>query len=178
MPTRDQPLWYFGYGSNMCRGIFLGRRAMRPLATRTGRLDGHRLTFDLAIGDGERGVANLIADASAFTWGVLYQLTPAELERLDHTEGVQHGAYDRVPVTVVVTGGAAIAAVTYRSRHRRPGRKPSPRYMGLLLDGAREHALPEDYVRFLRAFPLAIDEREATQGTLPFGDAVDKKIES
>jgi cation transport regulator ChaC len=177
MPNRDEPLWYFGYGSNMCRAIFLGRRAMQPLATCCGRLDGHRLAFDLAIGDGERGVANLVVDANAHTWGVLYQLPPAELDRLDRTEGVPHGVYDRVPVTVVVTDEATIAAVTYRSRHRRPGRKPSPRYMGLLLDGAREQALPDDYVRFLRAFPLAIDERAAAQGTLPFGDAGDTKVE-
>ena len=31
--------------------------------------------------------------------------------------------------------------------------------MGLLLDGARKHGLPEDYVASLRAFELAHDER-------------------
>ena len=34
----SEPCWYFGYGSNMNRGIFEGRRAMRPLATRWGWL--------------------------------------------------------------------------------------------------------------------------------------------
>lgn len=56
--------------------------------------------------------------------------------------------------------GGSIAAYTYRSRYTAPGRKPSARYIGLLLDGAREHGLRVDYVRFLGSLDLAVDERE------------------
>lgn len=178
MSNDAQTLWYFGYGSNMCRETFLGRRQMRPLAIRTGRLDGHRLAFDLAIGDGERGVGNVVPDATAHVWGVLYQLTPGEFDRLDRTEGVPRGAYDRVSIEVVTSDGARVAAFTYRSRRRRAGRKPSARYMGLLLAGAREYALPEVYVRYLRGVPLAVDEREAAQGTLPFEGTTSRKTKS
>src|SRR5205807_3974084 len=69
-------LWYFGYGSNMSRSIFCERRGMRPLATRWGWLEGYRLCFNLPIGPGERGVANLEPEAGARTCGVLYLLTP------------------------------------------------------------------------------------------------------
>jgi cation transport regulator ChaC len=157
----DAPIWYFGYGSNMCRATFLGRRGMRPLETRTGRLDGYRLCFDLPIGPGERGVANVVADPAAFTWGVLYLLPPVELERLDRTEGVDRGFYQRLQIMVVCTGDTCVEAVTYCSPHGRPGRKPSARYLGLLLDGAREQALPDAWIAVLRAFELAIDERQA-----------------
>ena len=40
-----------------------------------------------------------------------------------------------------------------------PGRKPSRRYMGLLLSGARHYGLPDDYVAWLRNLDLAVDER-------------------
>ena len=43
--------------------------------------------------------------------------------------------------------------------NRTTGRKPSARYLGLLLEGAREHALPQDYLRRLEGLELAVDER-------------------
>jgi hypothetical protein len=54
----------------------------------------------------------------------------------------------------------AIEAFTYRSEHGKPGRKPSRRYMGLLLTGSRELGLPAPWVERLRAWPLATDERD------------------
>jgi hypothetical protein len=39
------------------------------------------------------------------------------------------------------------------------GRKPSRRYLRLLLDGAREHGLPEEWIRHLEGLELAVDER-------------------
>ena len=161
--TLDAPpsetIWYFSYGSNMHREIFASRRAMRPLATCCGHLENYRLCFNLPIGKGERGVANVEPETGARVCGVLYLLPPAEFDRLDRTEGVHFGAYDRIPVEVVTAGGERVGAFTYRSGRTREGRKPSPRYMGLLLDGARQHGLPAEYVGFLESFELARDER-------------------
>ena len=42
----------------------------------------------------------------------------------------------------------------------REGRKPSRRYLGLLLTGARHHGLPDEWVARLRGWPLAVDERD------------------
>lgn len=162
------PLWYFAYGSNMTLDIFRGRRALEPLETTWGWLAGYRLCFDIPVGPGERGVANLEADASARTCGVLYLLDPESAERLDRTEGVHNGVYHRLPVTVTTAPGDPVVAFAYHSARRRPGRKPSPRYMGLLLAGAREHGLPSDYVDYLCALPLARDERpEYAEGAAP-----------
>jgi cation transport regulator ChaC len=164
-PGEVDNLWYFAYGSNLCRATFLGRRRMRPLETRVGRLDGYRLCFDLAVGSGERAVANLIADPSAHVWGALYHLTSDQCQHLDRTEGVP-AVYSRRAITVVDAIGAAVAAFTYESALRRESRKPSPRYMNLLLSGAREHGLPQVYVDYLRSIGLARDEREEASGQL------------
>lgn len=153
--------WYFAYGSNMQRATFVERRGMRPTAVRRAYVDGRRLCFDLPIGPGERGVANLVADAAARTWGVVYRLEPEACDVLDRTEGVDRGFYRRIAIEATTDDGARLAAFAYQGEARDPRRKPSARYLGLLLAGARELGLPPDYVEWLAAFPLAVDERAA-----------------
>lgn len=162
----DALLWYFAYGSNLEPRTFLGRRGMRPLASRRVRLAGYRLVFDLPVGPGERGVANLRADAEAEVHGVVWQLRSAQADFLDRTEGVPQGAYRRRTVRPVDDAGAALEAFTYESPRSTDGRKPSARYLGLLLAGARHHDLPAAWIETLRAFPLAHDERLPPQGEL------------
>jgi cation transport regulator ChaC len=164
MTNETQELtWYLGYGSNMNRGIFENRRGMRPIRAEAALLEHYCLRFNLAVGSGERGVANLELQVRARTWGVLYLITTKQSELLDRTEGVPRGAYRRIPVSVTINSGEQIAAFTYQSDKIKPGRKPSPRYIGLLIDGAQEHGLPGDYLDYLRSFELAADERLMAQ---------------
>ncbi len=160
MSSGPAVLWYFAYGSNLDPGTFLGRRRMRPLHTRVAVLHGWRLVFDLPTGKGERAVANLRAAPGEHTVGVAYAISDEQARHLDRTEGVPR-AYRREAVELRTTRGPALRAFTYVSPHRHPGRRPSRRYMGLLLHGARHHGLPDAWVETLRAFPLAVDERSA-----------------
>src|SRR5262245_44283859 len=105
----DDTVWYFAYGSNMSPATFVGRRGMQPLATRWGWLAGYRLRFDLPIGPGERGCANVEHAADASVAGVLYRISHEDAERLDRTEAV----YRRVPVEVIADAGERVAAFTY-----------------------------------------------------------------
>ncbi len=163
MERRDEDLttlWYFAYGSNMSPAIFVDRRDMHPLDTRRARLDGYRLCFSLPVGPGERGVANVEQDAGAHVWGVAYLIDAAEGDRLDGSEGVRGGLYERVRVVLAVDDDR-VEAFTYRSSFASAGRKPSARYLGLLLEGAKRHGLPAEYVRDLEVLDLAVDERLA-----------------
>ncbi len=159
MTAAAELVWYFAYGSNMQRATFVGRRGMQPRISRPGRVDGFELRFDLPVGPGERGVANLAARAGASVHGVLHQITRAEADLLDRTEGVDRGYYQRLVVAVETVEGRE-DAFTYTSPHGVAGRKPSARYLGLLLEGAQEHGLPAEYMEQLNRLPLAIDERE------------------
>jgi len=154
-------LWYFAYGSNLDAATFFGRRRMDPLETRVGVLEDFALRFDLPVGPGERGVANVAPCRGDHVWGVLYLLADSEAERLDRTEGVHHGAYRRLSVEVRDSAGSLFSAFTYHSARGRAGRKPSRRYLGLLISGALYHGLPAEYVERLKRLPLAVDEREA-----------------
>jgi cation transport regulator ChaC len=152
-------LWYFAYGSNLDPGTFVGRRRMRPCESHVALLREHRLVFDLPIGDGERGVGNLLPSSGEVVYGVAYRITSDEAERLDRTEGVPH-AYRRLDVVVETLDESPLTAFTYLSPHRRSGRKPSERYLSLLLRGARHHGLPALYVSTLAELERAVDERE------------------
>ena len=156
-------VWYFAYGSNLDPRTFLGRRRMRPRDTRRGRLDGYALRFDLPVGPGERGVANVRADAEAHVDGVAYEITREQADFLDRTEGVPHGAYARIDVRIALDDSSSLAAFTYASERGDAGRRPSRRYLGLLLHGARHHELDAAWIAWLRSLPLAVDERETQQ---------------
>jgi cation transport regulator ChaC len=151
-------LWYFAYGSNMSRATFHERRGMVPLETHVASLEGFKLCFDIPVGPGERGVANLESAAAAVTHGVAYLLTIDDAERLDRTEGVPR-IYVRHPVSLWLADARTVHAFTYRGAISVPTRKPSARYLGLVLDGARTHGLPEAYIRALEDLELAVDER-------------------
>jgi len=58
--------------------------------------------------------------------------------------------------------GERINALAYQSSRTTSGRKPSPRYIGLLLEGARQLGLPDEWISYLEGLPLAIDERAAS----------------
>src|SRR4029077_19497703 len=124
-------------GSNMCAATFVERRGIRPLETRCARLDAHRLCFNLAIGPGERAVANVEADAGACTWGVAYLISAEQAEHLDRTEGVHGGAYTRAAVTIETVSGERLAAFTYRSARTREGRNPPAPHTRAPLRGDR-----------------------------------------
>jgi gamma-glutamylcyclotransferase len=154
-------LWYFAYGSNLHRAIFIERRKMQPLDVRWGWLDGYRLCFNIPVGPGERGVANVEPAPGARICGALYQLTATDFDRLDRTEGVHLELYRRVAVEVFTASAERINAFAYQSSVVTDGRKPSPRYIGLLVEGARQHGLPDEWISCLEGLPLAVDEREA-----------------
>jgi hypothetical protein len=162
----DGTVWYFAYGSNLAPSTFTGRRGIRPLDAQAGWIDDFSLCFDLPVGPGERGVANVSVCAGSRIWGVAYRITIEDAERLDRTEGVDRGYYRRAPVTVRrIVPAAALDAFTYQSGHGVAGRKPSARYIGIILEGARHHALPAEWIAYLEALELAVDERLAASGS-------------
>ena len=156
---RDGHLWYFAYGSNLDPDTFVGRRRMRPVSAICVCAHGHRLVFDLPVGPGERAVANLGPDPGFATWGVAYEITSEQAVWLDRTEGVPR-AYTRVALDVTAEDGSVVEAFSYGSSRGIDGRKPSPRYMGIILAGARHHGLPAHWIEWLESLELAVDERK------------------
>ena len=79
-------VWDFAFGANMHDSAFRERRGMRPIEWRAGRVRGYRLRFNLeGRPRGKAAPANISPDPNAEVWGVLYQITRADLVHLDST---------------------------------------------------------------------------------------------
>ena len=138
---------YFAFGANMARRVLVDRRGIEPIASRAAVVREFALRFGLrGLPYLEPAFATLVASSGSTVHGVLHTLRRVDLERLDRIEA----SYDRVDV-VAETSDGRFEATAYVARRLSRERIPSRRYLRLLIEGAREHGLPEDYVAELEA---------------------------
>ena len=158
--------WYFAYGSNLNRDIFCGRRRIQPRDTKKCYLSEFSLAFNLPVGSANRGVANLTYNPQKITWGVAYEISAAAGQRLDRSEGTHRGFYRRQSIIVTLDNKRELTAFTYMSTRHQSNRLPSARYLGLIVNGARYHGLPDTWINHLARWKLATDERISHQTEL------------
>ncbi len=155
---RKHDVFYFAYGSNMAESE-MKRRGKCPGAVVRGTayILNKKRVFNKRRG--KWGVpANIIKVSGTFGYGVLYELADeTECETLDRAEN----GYSRIDVRVRVLPDRRIFdAVTYEAEPEAVvDEGPTEReYRGLLLKGAREHNLPEDYILSLESVSVAKEQ--------------------
>ena len=139
---------YFAYGSNM-----LSKR----LRSRIGFvntlglafLKDRKVVFNKRGKDGS-GKANLVQSPGDITWGALYEINVEGLDKLDKLES----GYARVNIQVWLPGNNMVEAVTYISDNLTNDPRPYKWYKEIVLSGAREHNLPQDYIAYLEEIPV------------------------
>lgn len=143
--------WYFAYGSNLSTGQ-MKRRTGPIREPRRARLDGYRLAFNKRGSDGS-GKANIVPDAGATVWGSVYLCSPDALREMDSHEGIARGHYVHHRIRVRLDDGDELDAVTYIAGKSflDDSLTPSAEYLATILDGARQHRLPDDYIRSIEA---------------------------
>lgn len=140
---------YFAYGSNMS-GESMRAICADELFLGPARLAQHRLAFSRRSILTGTGVADIVPAHDREVWGALYAIGPSELERLDRKEGLGF-AYERCGVVVHTRDTLAHRAIAYSVVAKEPMEiGPSPEYLRLLIAGAVERSLPDEYVMFLR----------------------------
>jgi uncharacterized protein (TIGR00369 family) len=135
---------YFAYGSNMASAR-LRERAPAARALGATLLPGYAWRCNKRSADGT-GRANLVPERGAETWGVLYEIHERDWEALDRAEG----GYARIAVEVI-RDGVRGSAQTYVSDRIADAWSPAPWYLGLVIAGAREHALPPAWIAAIEA---------------------------
>lgn len=144
---------YFAYGSNLS-STRMRERVASARVVGPGRIADYRLALDKRGSDGS-GKANLVAEPGAGVWGVVYAIDAQDWTHLDaHEPG-----YDRIGVEVR-TPLRHLSAWTYRARIRTDDPVAFDWYKRLIVEGAREHGLPPEWLEALVALPERPDPRK------------------
>ena len=139
----------FAYGSNM---LTVRLRERCPSATPVGiaELNGYKLRWHKRSRDGS-GKCDIVPATSpeARVLGVLYRIAEYEKRDLDRAEGLGQG-YSEINIEVLCDG-KPIAAKAYQAADIDHSLRPFSWYRALVVAGAREHRIPEDYIALLEA---------------------------
>jgi gamma-glutamylcyclotransferase len=149
-------VWYFAYGSNLSKRRMLQRTGAIPISRQVFLRD-YRLAFNAHVG--QEFYANIMPLIGGMVHGVVYSCDEQAMTALDRYEGVAQGCYRRVGVEVETEGGERIRAAAYIAgeRYVSEGGVPSAFYLGLIISGAREHDLPEQYVHWIESYGVPDD---------------------
>lgn len=149
---------YFGFGSNMSL-LSLKAKGVTPLASQKAVLPGWRLRFNVQhFFRHEGGVGNIEYTGNLHdrVLGVLHQCSEDALALLDAAEAYGHG-YDRIEVDVLTQQPEqTTSALTYIGMPQFIDNSclPSRRYLNILLDGARQAGLDNEYIKTLSRQPI------------------------
>jgi len=148
----------FAFGSNMCSGRFRAYGVSPEGPGRAAVLPGHHLLFNKKSTDDKSGKANVAAQAGSDVWGVLYTIPDADLDKLDRGEG----GYRRVRSSLRLTDNTSTDAWVYVAKKPQndPPLRPYTWYKRFLVEGAREHSLPADYIANLESIIAVQDANE------------------
>lgn len=153
LPFVAQIMLVFSYGSNMLTARIKARvPSATPVAT--GCVTGRRFVFHKRSEDGSaKADAFHTGDCADKVWGVLFEVSTLEKPILDACEFLGVG-YDEQTVKVRLTDAREIRANLYVARPSAIefGLMPYSWYQQFVIQGAREHRLPSDYIEFLIRF--------------------------
>jgi len=138
-------VWYFAYGSNLCRARLLARIASARYQM-VGRLPGHDLRFHKRGRDGS-GKADAFRTESGddAVWDALIRIDPAQVPELDRHEP----DYERrVRPIEVPSAGTSYEAHTYVALPpvRDPSLRPFAWYRDMVVEGGTARGLPANYL--------------------------------
>ena len=145
---------YFAYGSNLKVERLRSRAGEVGLAG-IATLAGHRLSFAKRGKDGS-GKACCEVAIGDLVWGALYELSEAQLTALDTFEW----GYSPAVVSLQRSDGTQVEATTYHAERFTDDPTPYDWYKQLLVEGAREHGMPADWLARLEELPSKPDRRK------------------
>ncbi|KAK6185825.1 hypothetical protein SNE40_007973 [Patella caerulea] len=147
-----EKFYHFGYASNMLKERLL---VDRPNAYKkfvcVAKLQGYKLTFDRIWplpGDWHGPCATIRPDPEGVTWGVVWELETGDKAALKN----QECKLNDIDVIVEDQIGNKYTCLVFEmggSDH--PGERPSPQYKDIIIRGARQSGIPNDYITVLES---------------------------
>ena len=165
-------LYYFAYGSNMSTGRLRARvPSARPVFVT--QLRGHTLKFHKRSemdGSAKADAEHTGQDADV-VWGVVFELEADQKPDLDAAEGLHHG-YEEKQISLKDCAGQIYQAWVYfaSGSHKSATLKPFSWYLRFVVEGAKRHGLPHEYVELLERVESIEDrdlKRDARERGIP-----------
>jgi hypothetical protein len=144
-------MFYFAYGSNM-NWLQMQHRCPSSCFVCVARLPGYRFAIARHSRLRDCGTANVFAEAGSTVWGIVYEVSEADMLIMDSFED----GYSRHKSIVygIGTNNSMLEAIVYVAPKEVGVPLPNPEYKRLMLEGARYWQLPTDYC-------LMLDQLEA-----------------
>ncbi|MBV6306304.1 gamma-glutamylcyclotransferase [Candidimonas humi] len=137
---------YFAYGSNMLSSRLRERcPSARPVGV--AELPDHELRWHKRSKDNS-GKCDVVACQGKRVIGVLYRIEACDKKALDRAEGLGKG-YQEIEAHVLHDGNNVFAK-TYQATATDESLIPYEWYKALVIAGAQENGLPQDYVEQLK----------------------------
>lgn len=149
---KDDTFLYFSFGSNMLKARI---HINNPTAELVGpaKLQGYRLCYrpysgyDQATSYWRGAPASIDQDTNDHVWGVVWKLNKSDLEHLDS----QESSYHALEVAVTTPEGEEQVCRTYQITEVLPEEPPSPQYLSIMIEGAKQCGVPAPYINRLCA---------------------------
>jgi hypothetical protein len=121
-------------------------------------LSGHRLEFNKPnMKNKDEGLSNITEDGGRQVFGVVYDLTPKQLEQLDG----YFGGYGRKSVDVTMQAeegpGPVRSVITWIARRTKSGLRPTKSALDFTQKGAKENGAPQVLIEELAKFEVLHD---------------------
>jgi len=139
---------YFAYGSNLDLPQMKRRCPSSKLISK-GSLSGYRLTFNRFSSGWGGGVADVIQDQGSKVWGLVFELSDTDLERLDRYEGYHKdwtNLYERWKAVIDTHNGQICDVWVYTVVEKQKFVKPTPEYLQIIKDAAVKWNFPKAYL--------------------------------
>jgi cation transport regulator ChaC len=140
---------YFAYGSNMVEEQ-MRDRCKSAVKVCVGVLNNHKIVFNRKGTYRPGGVASVEESEGQRVYGVIWKMHSSEFWDLDEKEDPK--AYVRKKMSVSTLSGEHHSCHIYVAIPQRGVFKPGKDYLKLMVRGARETGLPDDYIRYLEEF--------------------------
>ena len=142
---------YFAFGSNL-KGRRLQINCPSAQFLCNAKLANHELAF-VGFSKTWGGASATIRHSNAAdssVWGAVWRIHLKQMGALDEQECIHLGIYNKITVTVTNQEGKELQCVTYARPEDIPLGPPSPQYLKVVLEGAEESQLPQEYIEELK----------------------------
>lgn len=148
-----EKIYYFAYGSNLDERQIKDRCPSSKLIDKFSLKD-YKLDFTIFSQKRLCGCADVIKNPGTEVWGLVYELTQQDLDRLDNFEAHPH-KYKRFTTNVINEIGEKMQVETYEVVEKSVETiRPSKEYHNILVEAGKKYNFPDLYQQYIQSFQI------------------------